>query len=215
MESFDVRLLLDHHGFDGLQIGIGKGVHRLAHIFAVKPEHVARLGQYRDAAFIFITVEQHFPAVRHSLHLGLAIANAKRQPGVWHRIFACRIIGNILIIFGDIFEIRNLRLIERHQHIGRGHTLHKIVGWDDDVIARVSGAQLSEQFVVAGEQRHVDVYACAVLIIFQRGFTDIGVPIVEVQLCLFAIGKLLRFLLTAASKRAGQRETNGGNAHSL
>ena len=106
-----------------------------------------------------------------------------------------------------------MRLIKRHEHIGRGHTLHKIVGWDDDVIARVSGAQLGEQFVVARKQRHVHVNASAVLIIFQRGFTNIGVPIVEVQLCLFTVGKLLGFFLTAASKRAGQRETNSGNAH--
>ena len=104
-------------------------------------------------------------------------------------------------------------MIKRHEHVSRGHTLHKIVGWDDNVIARVSGAQLSEQFVIAGKHRHIDVNVSAVLVIFQRGFTDIGVPIVEVQLCFFAIGQLLRFLLTAPCKRAGQRETNSGNAH--
>ena len=97
-----------------------------------------------------------------------------------------------------------MRLVEFHQHVGRRHALDKVVRRHDHVIALIAGAQLGEQFVIAGEQRHVHIDAAAILVIFKRGLTDIGVPVVEVQLGLFAIGKFRCFLLAATCERAGE-----------
>ncbi len=48
-----------------------------------------------------------------ALHLRLAIADAERQPGVGHRIFAARIVGDIDEGRIDILHVRDLRVIER------------------------------------------------------------------------------------------------------
>ena len=130
-------------------------------------------------------------------------------------MLARRIVRHVLIVFGDIFKIRDLRSVEFHQHIRRRHPLDKIVRRDDHVIALITRAKFGKQLVIAGKQGHVHIDAARFLVIFERRLADISIPVVEVQFGLFAIGELFRLFLATARQCACQRKPNGGNAHAL
>jgi hypothetical protein len=98
------------------------------------------------------------------------------------------------------------------QHARLAHAADELVGRHDHVIAGVARLQLGEQFVIGGEQAHIDVDAGGLLEVAQRRLADIGVPVVEVQLGLFAAGRLggLALGLLAAG---GEADADRRGAH--
>ena len=54
-------------------------------------------------------------------------------------------------------------MVERLEQLGLDHALDELAARNDDVEARIAGAQLGEQLVVGGEQAHIDVDAARLL----------------------------------------------------
>ena len=176
------------HGLDLDQTVVGNVVERIAEILARQTDQVRGIAQNGDALLVHGRLEDIGPRVGDMarLHLRLAIAEAERQPGVGQRIFAARIVNRVHEAGVDVLDVRNLAVVQRHQQPRVAQARHVVVGRHDHVEARIARLQLGEQFVVGGEQRHVDVDAAGLLEVRQRGVADIGVPVVEVQLGLLA-----------------------------
>jgi len=74
-----------------------------------------------------------------------------------------------------------------------------------DVEARIARLQLGEQFIVGSEQAHVHVDAAGLLEVGQGGVTNVGVPVVEIQLRLFRTAGGGRAWLRAGGERDSDR----------
>src|SRR6185503_13187124 len=85
----------------------------------------------------------------------------------------------------EVFDVRNLGLIERLEQGGLNHALDELAARNDDVVTRIAGTELGEQLVVGRKQAHIDVDAACGLEILERGLAGIGVPVVEIELLLF------------------------------
>ncbi len=199
-KHFDMGLLLDQHGLDLLdQLGVG-GVERLPHVFEPHLNHRAAVRQQGDTAGVLIRVVQPLPAVRHAFDLGLAVADADGAPHVGQAVLAARVELGVAEHGIDIADVRDLGVIQRHQHVGHDHPLDIVVGRDDQVVARVAFLQLGEQLVVVGKEIHLDLDAGRFTKIIQRGLADVGVPVVEIE-----------FFLLGGKALAGQEADSRGN----
>ena len=154
-----------------------------AEILEAVAEELARIRHDGDAPLVLVGVEEVLPAIGDLFDLGLAIADADDKPGIGHAELAAGIVRRVLDeLRRDVLDVRDLGVIERLEQLGLNHALDKLAARNDDVEARVAGAQLGEQFVVGGKQAHIDVDAACLLEVSKRRLADIGIPVVEIEL---------------------------------
>ena len=180
------------------------GVERVAEVAQRHADHGARLADPADAAgmLVGLPAPHRRPRVGRARHFGLAVADSHGAPHVGHGEFAARVKLGVAESPVDIFaEVRDLAVVQRLQQFRAPHAFNEIVGRHDDVVAGISLAHFGEEFGVVAEQIHLHFNAAVFAKIRERGFTDVGVPVVEVE-----------FFLLLAEHGRRQRKTRGGRA---
>ena len=126
-----------------------------------------------------------------------AVAEPDRAPEIRHGVPETRVERRIDEGRVDVDAVRDLGVVQRQQHVGRDHALDIVVGRKDHVVAGIAAAELGEQLVVAGVQVVADRDPGRVAEILDRRLTDVGVPVVDVDL------RRLREALPAERRQRG------------
>jgi hypothetical protein len=203
-EGLDVRLLLDQHLLDLLDLRGIDGVVGIAAIHQSRPDDA--FAEQRDAPGILVRLHDDFPAIRGTGNLRLPIADTLGAPHIGHRELAARIELGVLEGRIDVAEVGDLGKVDLLQHVGDDHAFHVVVGRHDQVVAGIALFQLGEELVVIGEEIHLDLDAACILEVVERRLADIGVPVVEVDLRLFGAPTAPGYEGEAGRHGAGSRQ---------
>ena len=182
-EELDVRFLPDQQFFGLLDFCKILRIVGVAEVLEGHTQHA--LVEQGNASGVLGRVEHHLPTVRNTVDPRLAVANTLRPPHVGDAVLAARIEVAVLKRWVEVLEIGNHAQVDRLQHLGDNHLLYIIVGRYNHVITRIALFELGEEFVVVRKQVHLDRNARRLLEIVERGLTNVGVPVVEVELGFF------------------------------
>ncbi len=180
--DFDILLAGDQQLLGFLQLLRLDGVKGVTEIFERRTDNIAGIAEKRDAAGIFRLVEHDFPAIDRLLNLALAVAYAECSPHVRHRMLAAGIEGRVLERRVDVRHVGDFGVVERDHHAGDDHAFQIVVGGHDDIITGIAFLELGEELVIVGKEIHLHLDARRFLEIGKGGFTDVGIPIVEIEL---------------------------------